>query len=95
MSYLEWSRDVTSRQRTFMKLLDFLINRLPFVSKINGKKRQIAGVAVAIAAVLYQASPLLPEPYATAVLGAAESIKHIAEVFGVWGVAGMVVKKEE
>lgn len=76
----------------FLNILDFLLNRLPFVKYLNGKKTVIAGAMIALSGVAVQIAPLLPVPYDTTALVVAEVLKQIAEVLGSVGVAGIVVK---
>jgi hypothetical protein len=72
--------------------LDRLLNKLPFMSAINGYKTKIAGMGLAIAVVLVQLSNFLPAEYATPVLVIAEGFKQLASVLSVIGVSGGLAK---
>lgn len=76
-------------------ILDTLINKLPFVSKFNGYKTQLAGLILAIAVVLVQVSNFLPAEYAAPLLIITEGLKQLAQVLGVVGLAGKLVKPAE
>lgn len=77
----------------FMRLLNYILNRLPFFKKLDGYKTQIAGALIALSALIVAVAPLIPQPYGAYALGIAELIKQIAGVLGTIGVAGIFAKK--
>lgn len=77
----------------FMSFLNFILNRLPFIKKIDGHKTQIAGALIALATMIVTLAPFAPSPYQAYALAIAELIKQIAGVLGSIGVAGLLAKK--
>ena len=78
-----------------MRILNYLLNRLPFFKTIDGYKTKIAGVLVALAAVIVASAPFIPSPYDVYAVSISELITQIAGVLGTVGVAGMFAKKWE
>lgn len=76
-----------------MSFFNFILNRLPFIKKIDGNKTRIAGLLVAIATVFVTLAPFIPAPYDSFALAIAEFINQIAGVLGTIGVAGILAKK--
>jgi len=76
-----------------IRLLNFVINRLPFVKKFDGHKTKLAGVLVAFAALVVAFSHFIPAPYDVYAISIAQLLEQMAGVLGTVGVAGMLVKK--
>lgn len=76
-----------------MRILNYLLNRLPFFKKLDGYKTQIAGALIALATLIVALAPFAPSPYDAYALAIAELIKQVAGVLGAVGVAGIFAKK--
>ena len=76
-----------------MSFFNFILNRLPFIKKIDGHKTQIAGVLLALATIIVSLAPFAPSPYQAYALAIAEFLKQVGGVLGTVGVAGILAKK--
>lgn len=77
----------------FVEILNYLLNRLPFIKAIDGYKTKIAGILIALAGIIVAVTPLIPAPYDTFAMAVAEFVRQVSEVLGTLGVAGMLAKK--
>lgn len=82
----------------FGKIKDFLnlvLNKLPVINLLDGKKTIIAAALVAIAEMLSQISPVFPLDKQAVIMAAVESLRVIAGYLGAAGIVGKAVKEPE
>lgn len=76
-----------------MKIFNYLLNRLPFIKAIDGYKTKIAGILIALSAVIVAVSPFIPSPYDVYAVAISQFIEEAARILGTLGVAGILAKK--
>lgn len=75
-----------------VSLLDLLLNKLPVIKLLNGKKTIIAAALVAASEVLKQVAPFLPAAQQATALLAVETLVQLAAYIGAVGLVGKAVK---